>query len=274
MVNVRFKVSHLCRLAFVSIIVLCSFTITAEVVIVKPGSELIDGNRLKPFSAVWTQYAKSSGKREKNGQYNEQLVLDKATDNWVHTQKVTNAGGVIVSNITRFDKKSLTPVSIHQTFENAPPQAPAAKTFTFNDTGYTIATTLKDGKVVSREVVTPTKMFNVANLGLVFAAMTLEEGKTYRMPSAFPQYQDGQYWMDVTASEHQQLVTQKGVNIPVWQLDVYWLNIKDGDAYAAGPNGSGGAYLISTQPEQSGAPVPAYVNDAMAILQEGLTFTF
>lgn len=256
--------------AFLSIFL--SSGLNAETIIVKPGSELIDGNKLKPFFNTWTQYSTTPEGKTKSATYFERLESDNATGNWSHTQKVTHNNGTIVTNKTLFDKSSMMPVSIRQGFENAPEQAPKSREFIFNETGYSVETHLNDGEVIRREVATPTKMFNVANLGLVFSAMKLEQGKSYRMPSTFPQYQDGQYWMTISGIKPLELKGEKDQSIPALQLDIYWLNIKDGDEYPAGPKNSGGAYIISKTPEVSGAPVAAYVNDSTAILQEGIIF--
>lgn len=242
-------------------------TALATPTIVKVGSELIDGTRLAPFSAHWDQYSTMEGKRVLSATYHETLeVVSVNGDSQLkHIQIVKDQSGTQVTNTTYFDRASLKPLVLEQKMQGVPEGSPDNRKFVFTDTQYEISVTLPDGKEHNRTVHLPVDMFNVSNLGLVFAAMPLKLGETYRMPSAFPQYQDGMYWMDATVSGEKTFINDKGEDVSAWQVDIRWINIKGGDEYPAGPTQSGGAYFIAKKGAKGIAPVPAYINDTIAI---------
>lgn len=241
--------------------------IYAQPTIVKVGSEIVDGTKLKPFSAQWDQFSTADGSKVKTASYQEQLELSHVdgAPQLKHTQTVKDKSGTQVTNITYFDRATLKPLRIQQNMLGVPEGSPDNRSFEFGDAQYKMSLTMPDGKQHNRTVHLPTDMFNVANLGLVFAAMPLALGETYRMPSTFPQYQDGLYWMDAKVTGETSFKNADGKEVGAWQVDIRWINIRGGDEYPAGPEASGGAYYISKQPGNGMPPVPAYVNDTIAI---------
>ena len=238
----------------------------AELNIIKVGSEDVDGYRLKPFTAAWDQYGISDGKKSLTGSYEESLAVSKEEPTQlIHTQVVDNFNGVIVTNTTVFGRKTMKPLSINQFLDCVPEGASNRQDFVFAEAQYEVTVKNAEGKARKNTVYMPVDMFNVSNLGLVFAAMPLEMGKTIRMPSTFPQYQDGQFWLDATVTGETEYKGNKGEVIPAWQVDIRWINIKDGDEYPPGPKQSGGAYYIAKDVSQGMTPVPAYVNDTLII---------
>ncbi len=244
-----------------------SLTSYAAPTIVKVGSEIIDGTRLKPFSAHWDQFSLMEGKRVHSATYNEtlEIIAHDGVPQLKHIQVVKDQSGTQVTNTTIFDRATLKPLVIEQKMEGVPEGSPDNRSFVFGESQYAISVILPDGKEHNRTVHLPVEMFNVSNLGLVFAAMPLKLGETYRMPSVFPQYQDGMYWMDATVSGEKTFKNKDGKDVSAWQVDIRWINIKGGVEYPAGPNHSGGAYYIAKKGSTGIAPVPAYVNDTIAI---------
>lgn len=239
----------------------------AKPVIVQVGSPLVDGNQLTPFSAQWDQFSMVEGQRVKSATYQETLEIVTIDDieQLKHVQVVNDQSGTQVTNTTYFDRVTLKPLSIEQRMKGVPKGTPDNRTFKFADKQYDVTVIMPDEKTHARTVHMPVNMFNVSNLGLVFAAMPLELGAKYRMPSAFPQYQDGMYWMDVSVSGEKTFKNQDGTQTQAWQVDIHWINIKEGDEYPAGPTKSGGAYYIAKKGSKGIPPVPAYVNDSIAI---------
>ena len=238
----------------------------AAINVIKVGSDGVDGYRLKPFTARWNQYGVSQGEKKLTGSYEESLSVSKEDESRLfHVQVVDNLNGVVVTNTTTFDRKTMKPLAIHQHLDGVPEGSPNSQQFKFDQAKYEVIVEVPGGEQRKRTVVMPTDMFNVSNLGLVFASIPLELGKTFRMPSTFPQFQDGQFWLDATVTGESEYTGNHGESIPVWQVDIRWINIKDGDEYPAGPNQSGGAYYIAKNATQGLPPVPAYVNDTLII---------
>lgn len=244
-----------------------SLSALANQTIVKVGSELVNPNALKPFTAQWDQFSTVEGKKVRSATYQESLeFVEKEGDKLLkHIQVVKDQSGTQVTNTTLFDQATMKPLVIEQRIKGAPEGSPDNRKFTFGDSQYVVAVTMPDGNVHSRTVHMPVDMFNVSNLGLVFATLPLKLGETYRMPSVFPQYQDGMYWMDAIVSGEKNFTNQQGKQVSAWQVDIRWINIKGGDEYPAGPKHSGGAYYIAKKGSRGIPPVPAYVNDSIAI---------
>ncbi len=260
------KIKQWLKLVTASVVLGHVFVANAQLNIIKVGSEGVDGYRLQPFTAKWNQYGISGGEKNLTGTYEESLVISKdESEQLIHTQIVDNFNGVIVTNTTVFDRKTMKPLSINQFLDGVPEGAANSQDFVFTDAQYEVTVKNPEGKERKRTVHMPVDMFNVGNLGLVFAAMQLEMGKTIRMPSTFPQYQDGQFWLDATVTGETEYQGNEGEVIPVWQVDIRWINIKDGDEYPAGPDQSGGAYYVAKDISKGVTPVPAYVNDTLII---------
>lgn len=238
---------------------------TDTLVVVKPGSDILDSHRLKGFSAKWLQFSIEKGERSQKASAEYQETLEwLGKDQLKHQQIITSPRGV-VTNTTIFDAATLSPISITQVFSGMPAGAPKQRQYRFADNQIHTTTLAADGSSTVQTTVMPTAMFNVSNLGLVLAALPIEKGKVYRLPAVFPQFQHSQYWMDVTVAGERRFVDATGESQLAWQLDVRWINIKEGDEYPGGVSASGGAYFIAQEATDNFPPVPAYINDTMAI---------
>ncbi len=249
-------------------LVMLPMAVLAQPTVVQIGSELVRGDSLTVFSARWSQYTLEDGKRQKKAEYFEQLIAEEA--GWRHVQQVTQVSGGESSNITHFDKRSLRPLKITQTVDAGAGLGKVVKNYRFNGSQYQVDTSEPGKQVATTTGQMPVPMFNVANLGLVFASIELKQGLKLRLPSAFVQYHDAQFWTDAEVVGIRIFIDSEGNSHEAWEVNVAWLNIKDGDGYPPGASESGGAYYIAKDATAMGAPVAAYVNKSMAIYLHGM----
>lgn len=236
---------------------------TAEVAI--PDEKNISGLELPAFSGRWKQLVLAEDQWVERAEISETLRHETLDGEKVyrHTQTVKIPDGRQVEMVSYFKAPTMVPLRASRQFTGFPKGAPSQQEFYFDAKTATLKTILGD-ETTETVLHTTAPMYNGLLLGLLIAALPLEEDLQLRVPAVMPAMQYT-YWMtlDVQGTE---TVTVQGAPKSVWRVDAEWLNLHDGSIYDGGPGGSGGSYYIFRDPPPGMPPVYRYVNTNVDIV--------
>lgn len=130
-------------------------------------------------------------------------------------------------------------------------------------------TTRTGGKEDKSEGTLPAPMFDGNGLGLVLAALPLEEGFSARLPVAMTlglATEWTQYEVVARVVAEEFVEGPKGKEVQAWVVDVDWIDPVSGEVTSAGGmDAPGGAYFIVTSPPKGFPHVARYQNDSGTI---------
>ncbi|WP_262695735.1 hypothetical protein [Kordiimonas aquimaris] len=233
------------------------------------GSSDVNSDRLKPYSAKWTQLVRDEGQFVSTPVvFEETLSLDE-DGNWLHTQTVTTGGVLNGSGIRTLDRQTLEVLSLELLFQNPAEGQPSKVYYDLTETEFAADVTFADGrkqKGQSRFKAIP--MFDGQIAGVTIAALPLKQGYSATLPMIIPNL--GVYWIEVTVVSRRKIAAGQRSDIDVWEVEAHWLNLTDGDIYPSGRDGSGGVYYIAAIPEPGMPHVIEYANDTSVISWDGI----
>lgn len=230
------------------------------------GARSVEGRRIGSYEARWRQRTLQEGEWLDTGIIEEKAEIARweGQDVLRHTQITTqDAGKMKVINRIDFDRATLSPLHLRQTFENGPPQAPDEIVFRFEKTR--IAGEAHKGEK-SRTFETPTEepMFYGMTFGLVLAALPLAEGYEAEMPVSMPQMRTG-YTVRAKVVGQETYQDAQGKPVTAWVVETEWKDRASGEVSPGGASRSGGAYSVIPRPPKGLPYVPKYINDTVRI---------
>ncbi len=239
-----------------------------------PGSERVQGTRLLEYSARWSSRANDGGEWVDRSTITEELEVDNKSGRLVRTQTTHMGGGGLVVR-AELDRATMRPISVRRTLLAETPepllsrleQAGFMKEFelTFDGPKYTITTTTFAGETATRDVDLENEYFEGSTLGLLLAALPLQNGYAVRVPILFIDRRVGDvtpYWVNAEVT-----TTDEIQGVDTFQVDVGWADFQSGVVTSEpGPDQAGGAYWVTGSPPDHYPHVPRYRNESVDIL--------
>ena len=233
------------------------------------GAAAVDAGRLHPYLARWSQEIPGEdGKWIAKGGFEERLEIDEQ-GHWRHTQiTLRNANGIVVTGARTLDRKTLQPLRFERQVENAPPTVPVEFLLEYEPAGYAGEAKTADGTVTQVKRALDLPMFDGSIIGLVIAALPLEDGYHASLPTVIPSLK-ATYWLEARVVGRKTVTTTDGSEVETWEVKTEWYNIDDKAVYPGGRDQSGGAYYIAVKPGDGEPFVVEYASNGVRITWDG-----
>ena len=240
---------------------------------VMPGDPQVAGAELAAYSARWQSQVSQNGEWvAQPGFLTEEMTLE--GDRWVRIQ-VTDQGPWGTVTRVEMDRNTLRPLLLRRSLLDKTPdmvieQLKAAGfvnefEMRFEGRQLEIRKTDFDGQTSVEARDLGAAFFDGSVLGLIVAALPLEEGASARVPILFVDGRAGditQYWVDTRVVGKEEVNGSEAVRV-----DVAWLDFEtEAMSSEPGPDAAGGAYWITEEAGGDVPPVPRYRNESFDIV--------
>lgn len=238
------------------------------------GSRIVDTGKLAPYNAVWVRHARADEESDwaVSGSAEETLEVDE-NGRWRHTLIIRPKDRDMKVVATRtLDQETFRPLHFLRTLENGPEAAPVIIEHTIGPIDVSGYSLMADGTKTPFEKELAMPMFDGFIVGLVIAALPLEEGYRETLPTSIPTL-NSTYWLEIYVTGKMPYEVITGEVIEVWEVTVNWYNIDDDDWYPPGRDDWGGAYYIAVEPGNGVPFVVEYAHSTLVLAWDGVRRT-
>ncbi|HSR53435.1 MAG TPA: hypothetical protein VLV83_21625 [Acidobacteriota bacterium] len=234
---------------------------------IEVGDEQVRPAALQPYQATWKIVGKGDQAGQIQGLISETLSIreGEGQDVYHRLQVTSGADGVNTSlaEVT-FSARHLEPLT--------------SQMKRGGETAWDLRLSIEEGltQVVGRARLKPgnppqaidrkakAAAFDGAVLGLVLAALPLEEGFQTELPALWIA-SASEYTITARVAGRRSFPDGRGGQVEAWAVAVDWLDLDSGQTFNGGDDGTGGTYYVVPHPPEGFPHVPAYVNSSASI---------
>ena len=235
-------------------------TTAAPKPVLEVGNKTVKGTKIKPFTATWTSKQHVQGNWMEVGTITETVSMVEVDGREVMKREQVSVIPPIEGKKTEtllFDPKTLEPIRLSvESSGKFPPPATQHSDISFNGKYVKGKVTSFAGETREVDQNNDGPMFEAAMLGLVIAALPLEDGYVAELPVNF--VMQGSVWVvraTVTGTKDYKMA---GKSVSTWEVRTDWRDVASDDGYP--DDDSGGKYYVTTNPPDGFPYVARYVN--------------
>lgn len=229
------------------------------------GHKAVNGKAIQPFSATWTQKQMMNGEWMDLGTITETVSATKLNGKTVMKREQMSSIPPIEGKKMEtlvFNAETLAPISMKvESSGKFPPPATKTSSIEFKGQNVTGEITSFAGETRDINQKHETPMFEAAMLGLVLAALPLEDGYVAELPVNF--VMQGSAWMVRATVTGNKAYASGDKKAEYWKVRTDWRDLSTEDGYP--DDDSGGTYYVTSNPPDGFPYVARYVNPQVDI---------